>query len=269
MTDANRGLYRRRRTAARRRRRAALFFALAAALTVITVKAATRPEREDAVSDGVSWEHQVPDAQSLGVEDEYSQMLREVMEKNPEAAEFVENYDGPKDPDPELTLDAQAGEIPYLTQWDSRWGYMVYGAGLMGWTGCGPTALSMVAIGLTGDGSLTPAYVAGLAVRDGYCASGDGTSWTLFSQGAAELGLISKELPLWQPTVDRELDAGRPVICIMGKGHFTDEGHYIVLTGHSGDGYSVLDPYRPSNCHDWPWADIESEIRNLWSYEKV
>lgn len=277
---------RRRRKAARCRRAAALLLvALIIAVTAFTIRVLTPPKRESgkergqekpqaAGGESVAGTKGDGDAGETGGAgtapegDEYAEMLALVAEKNPEAMEFVENYEGSKEPDTELELTVTGGgEIPCLTQWDSRWGYMVYGAGLMGWTGCGPTALSMVAIGLTGDGTLTPAYVADFAVREGYCEEGNGTAWTLFSDGAEELGLTARELPLWEPTVDAELDAGRPIICIMGPGHFTDEGHYIVLTGHTDDDYSVLDPFRPSNCHEWAWEDFAGEIRNLWSYK--
>ena len=85
--------------------------------------------------------------------------------------------------------------------------------------------------------------------------------------GAALLGLRARELPLWEPTVRGELASGRPVICIMGPGHFTTTGHYIVITSCDADGYHVLDPARQTNCGPWSWEDISGEIRNLWSYE--
>ncbi len=192
-------------------------------------------------------------------------------EKNPEAAVFLDNFDGVKSFD--LSLDLSDDDafhalspLPYYTQWDPRWGYCQYGEGLMGWTGCGPTAMSMVAMGLTGDGSLTPAYVASFAIDNGYCVPGNGTSWTLFSEGAEKLGLTAKELPLWEATMRSELEAGHPIVCIMGPGHFTDAGHYIVLTGCDSEGFDVLDPFRPSNCKVWAYDDIAGEIRNLWSY---
>lgn len=194
--------------------------------------------------------------------------LKEVAKKNPEASVFVDNYDGVEEYDLSLDLSAEitTGKIPYFTQWDRRWGYCSYGEGLIGYTGCGPTALSLVAMGLTGDGTLTPAYVANLAISEGYCVPGNGTAWLLFSEGAEKLGLTAKELPLWESTMRDELDKGHPIICIMGPGHFTETGHYIVLTSCTDEGFNVLDPYRPSNCKVWAYADIEGEIRNLWSY---
>lgn len=194
--------------------------------------------------------------------------LNELSEKNPEASAFVDAYTGIEDYNLELDLSSEitVGTIPYLTQWDSRWGYCLYGEGLIGYTGCGPTALSMVAMGLTGDGTLTPAYIADYATRDGYCVPGDGTAWLLFSEGAEKLGLTARELPLSETTMRDELEDGHPIICVMGPGHFTETGHYIVIVSCDNEGFQVYDPNRPSNCKTWSYDEIYGEIRNLWSY---
>ena len=194
--------------------------------------------------------------------------LDELEDKNPEASAFVDAYLGIEDYDFGLDLSSEikAGTIPYFTQWDSRWGYCLYGEGLIGYTGCGPTALSMVAMGLTGDGALTPGYIAAFATREGYCVPGSGTAWLLFSEGAEKLGLTARELPLWESVIRDELSAGHPIICIMGPGHFTETGHYIVLTSCDDRGFMVLDPNRPSNNKIWTYDEIFGEIRNLWAY---
>ena len=202
--------------------------------------------------------------------DDYAiqETLKEVSEKNPEAAEYVANFNGIKDYDLDLDLSSEVtvGTIPYYTQWDSRWGYCQYGEGLIGYTGCGPTALSMVAMGLTGDGTLTPAYIADFATREGYCVPGNGTAWLLFSEGAEKLGLTARELPLSETTMRDELEDGHPIICVMGPGHFTETGHYIVIVSCDDEGFQVYDPNRPSNCKTWSYDEIYGEIRNLWSY---
>ncbi len=270
----------------RRRRRVTAFLAVALLLTAVSALAlSAKPKREESPDPPANGDGNVTDddAGSTGgvsdistvdapkYEGPYADVFAELLVKNPELEAFIEGFDGEEKPD--LTLDLgdelTDGEIPYLSQWDSRWGYCKYGSGLLGWTGCGPTALSMVAMGLTGDGTLTPAYVADLAIREGFCIAGAGTDWRLFSQGAAELGLTAKEIPLWEPTMRSELNAGRPIICIMGPGHFTDEGHYIVLTGCDEEGFHVLDPFRASNCVTWSYDDISGEIRNIWSYCKT
>ena len=208
-------------------------------------------------------------AQKGPAEDEITEALAALAEKNPETADYVRNYTGIQ-PCPEtVDLDAELAEdgVPLLMQWDERWGYCRYGDGLIGYTGCGPTCLSMVLLGLTGDETFHPAYVAQFAEDNGYCVPGNGTAWKLFSEGAAKLGLTAKELPLWEATMKSELAAGRPIICIMGKGDFTESGHYIVLTGYEDGEFTVLDPNRRENCHGWSYARLEGQIKNLWSYE--
>ena len=195
--------------------------------------------------------------------------LSELLEKNDEAADYVANFHGvteyPESVD--LSEELSQGGFPVIMQWDSRWGYCRYGTGLIGYTGCGPTCLSIVLLGLTGDDSYDPASVAAFATENGYCVPGNGTSWSLFSEGAEKLGLISAELPLHEGAMKAELDAGRPIIMIMGPGHFTDTGHFIVVTGYNEDGFTVIDPNRRSNCEkSWKYQDIQGEIRNLWSY---
>lgn len=195
--------------------------------------------------------------------------LAELAEKNKEAADFVSGFRGVTSP-PEsvdLTNDPRKDGFPILMQWDGRWGYCRYGTGLIGYTGCGPTCLSIVLIGLTGDESFDPASVAGFATDNGHCVPGNGTAWSLFSEGAEDLGLTAKELPLHEGTMKEELDAGRPIIMIMGPGHFTETGHFIVVTGYTEDGFTVIDPNRRSNCEKfWEYEDIKDEVRNLWSY---
>ena len=63
--------------------------------------------------------------------------------------------------------------------------------------GCGPTSLSMVATGLTGNTSFTPKYVADMSVNMGYYVDEVGTDWTLMTAGASELGINSAQLTNW------------------------------------------------------------------------
>lgn len=62
--------------------------------------------------------------------------LVELLERNPDAEEFVLNYPLKKTERFEIDLSGlPSGEIPLLFQWDERWGYTTYGDGLMGLTG--------------------------------------------------------------------------------------------------------------------------------------
>ena len=84
------------------------------------------------------------------------------------------------------------GVIPHLLQWDERWGYQIYGDNLIAVNGCGPTVISMVAAGLTGDNTVTPYKVAKFAEQNGYYEGDAGTSWALMTEGAAQFGIHGK-----------------------------------------------------------------------------
>ena len=85
--------------------------------------------------------------------DQYPEELLSLYERNNETETFVEEYPLKKEEEPEIDLSdlSSASEVPLLLQWDQRWGYHRYAGEVMGLSGCGPTALSMVAIFMTGD----------------------------------------------------------------------------------------------------------------------
>lgn len=219
-------------------------------------------EKEDAIEENEN------DSEPLNGE-LYPEEVLELLQKNPETKEFVENYPEKYDTvswEP-LTELAGSDQFPLLLQWDERWGYYPYGDGVMGLTGCGPTCLSMVSIYLLGDTSMTPPVIAEFSVDNGYCVPGHGTSWELMTDGATQLGLYADELPLNETTIAAHLQAGNPIICIMGPGDFTDGGHYIVLTDWENGMVTVKDPNSKSNsAKQWNFADIKDQIRNLWVY---
>ena len=168
-------------------------------------------------------------------------------------------------------------EIPCLYQWDTRWGYKEYGSGVMGLTGCGPTALSMVTMYLRQDITFTPDWMADFSTENGFSIEGNGTSWAIMSEGAIMLGLTVDDVPPVEDTMARELLNGRPIICVLGPGSFTDTGHYVVITGYEGEenDYGVYEggkfTMNDSNCIEhstrtWSFDDFASEINAMWSY---
>lgn len=201
----------------------------------------------------------------------YPEELREAAAANPEIADFVLAYPEKKGKAPAETIEELVkGEIPELIQWDERWGYTWYGDSVLGVTGCGPTALSMAAAGLTGNEALTPAAVAGFAEANGYYIEGTGTSWTLMTEGCLAFGIRGEELPLEEARIRQELEAGHPVICSMGPGDFTDKGHFIVLAGLEGDKLRVHDPNsRIRSRRLWDYRELEPQIKNLWCFRKA
>ena len=168
----------------------------------------------------------------------YPESLVQLYEKNEEARQFVLDYkkNGNNEQPIDISSDVTDGKIPLFLQWDERWGYRTYGDNFLAITGCGPTALSMVYVGLTGDTSMNPYAVAQMAQEDGFYVNGSGSSWSMMTELATKLGLSAQELSLNEDSIRQELSQGHPIICIMGPGDFTTSGHFIVLTGVDSDG---------------------------------
>ena len=209
---------------------------------------------------------------NLSIEEDWPEDILELLWNNPDAEEFALNYPLLKgtSQDADLSDLVGTGKVPKLYQWDERWGYSKYGDKAMGLTGCGPTCLSMVACYLTGDAAHSPDNMIRFALDNGYCSPGNGSSWTLFSQGAGKLGLTATELPLVKKTIFSHLEAGRQVICVMGPGVFTTAGHFIVMTGLKDGLICVNDPNSRANSQKlWDFDQISDQIRNLWMLEKA
>lgn len=200
---------------------------------------------------------------------EYPQELLDLMERNSETEDFVINYPINKDREFDIDLSKykNSSTVPLLMQWDERWGYEKYGSGMIAMTGCGPTCLSMVTIYLKHDTSFSPKAAAEFSTSHGYSIPGNGTAWTLMSEGGVTLGMNVKELPLDENRIMKNLEAGNPIICIMGPGDFTDGGHYIVMVGYKDGKIMVNDPNSRANSKKlWKYDDIKDQIRNLWAF---
>lgn len=208
-------------------------------------------------------------AQYSGISaDAYPESLRVLLEMNPETAAFVLQYPFEHDKDHEIDLSSYAGSesVPLFMQWDIRWGYIPYGSDVAAITACGPVCLSMVAYYLTGDEKMSPDKIMQFSIDNGYCIKGSGTAWKLISEGAGKLGLNAKELPLSEGVIRRQLEAGNPVICVMGPGVFTTTGHFIVLTGYEDGKFRVNDPNSLERSNRlWSYSEFQDQIRNLWA----
>lgn len=203
----------------------------------------------------------------------YPASLLELAEKKPETVDFVKNYShhleklDTKEPI-SIEPDYTQGEIPLFIQWDTRWGYEYYGNDFIAVNGCGPTALSMVAVGLTGNTHLNPKVIADFSYQQGYLVEGRGSSWDLMTKGALSLGLTSEELPLNDTTILNHLASGHPIIASMKPGDFTTSGHFIVLTGIAPNGDIIVnDPDSLIRSHQtWDLATLTKQIKNLWAF---
>ena len=258
-------LKRRKRSARKLRRLRRCIWLCAAALGLIAVlhiagsRTGTGRQQTVTARQERSWEQKdVPES------------LIELAERNPETITFVNDY---KNADINLETidisdDVVSGEIPLFLQWDERWGYAYYGDDFMAITGCGPTCLAMVYCGLANDTDMNPYAVAERAEAEGFYVEGSGSTWSMMTDLAKELGLTVNTVTFDETHIKTELQNGHPVICIMGPGDFTTTGHFIVLTGVDEDGsVHVNDPNSRNNSKKaWKLENIMPQIRNLWSY---
>ncbi|MCD7829364.1 MAG: C39 family peptidase [Clostridiales bacterium] len=202
-------------------------------------------------------------------EDAIPERLLQLVINNIETIDFVADYptNHSKSAKIDLSDEAKSGQVPLLLQWDERWGYAAYGDGLMGYTGCGPTCLSMVALYLTGDADITPLAVANYADEAGYYTDGVGSAWTLMSEGCEHFGLTATEMYVSESDMAEMLEAGHPLICAVGAGDFTASGHFIVIYGYSDGAFLINDPNSPIRSgQTWSYETLSSQIKNIWYY---
>ncbi len=126
----------------------------------------------------------------------------------------------------------------------------------------------MVASGLTGRKDITPYVVARYSEENGYLSAENDTAWSLMTEGCQHFGLIGTQLGLDETAMANTLDAGYPIICSVGPGDFTENGHFIVLTGYENGAFHVNDPNsRIRSERVWTFDELQDQIWNLWYFE--
>lgn len=200
---------------------------------------------------------------------DYPENVTELLDKNPETIGFVEDYGIKKNQLPADTIGDELvqGEIPLLLQWDERWGYAPYGSSIIAVSGCGPTCMAMVAAGLNQDPSITPAKTAEYSAANGYLDEENNTYWSFMEEACVNWNLQFESVELDETKVAAHLNAGHPIICSVGPGDFTQNGHFIVLTGYKNGSVTINDPFSRANSNQiWAFADIQDQIKAMWAY---
>ena len=139
-------------------------------------------------------------------------------------------------------------DLIYYNQSDEAWAAKPFGRDSIGGYGCGPTALAMV-IASTVDETATPESVAAWAARAGYSSLHSGSQLSIVSGAAAHYGLdcVSIGVPD-ADTLYTLLSGGGVIVALMGPGHFTGRGHFILLHGVTlSGGILVADPNSRDN----------------------
>ncbi len=140
-------------------------------------------------------------------------------------------------------LTGGVADVVYFCQSDPEWADQPYGTDPIGPYGCGPTAMAIAVATLT-DEDTDPAKMAAWAVEHGYWARRSGSYHAIVQGTARGFGLEAEAVT--ERTVEElydRLSSGHMMVALMGKGHFTDGGHFILLRGMTLTGeILVADP---------------------------
>lgn len=211
---------------------------------------------------------------SLGREGtEVTNKIVKLAVSDPEAIDYVVGFitKYPQDAYEAYTETVNKGTVPLLYQWDPRWGYIEYSGTTFGCTGCGPTTLSMVYMGVTGSNDMSPGDMAKLANEHGYETDNEGTMNQFFVEEAAGLGMQVDVLDVETEALTDALKDGKVIICNVGPGDFTDYGHFIVISGLTSDGdLKINDPFSSVNsAKNWDPDEVVEQTVALYAYSEA
>ncbi|MCM1149585.1 MAG: C39 family peptidase [Butyricicoccus sp.] len=152
--------------------------------------------------------------------------------------------------------------VTYFCQADERWCELPFGTDTIGPYGCGPTALAMAVSSMTGE-TVDPEQMAQRAFELGCWAKGHGSWHSIVNIVAADFGLASEGFEGRDAdSLINALVSGKLLVALMGPGHFTDGGHFILLRGVTLSGeILVADPNsRERSLTAWDPEIILSEL---------
>ena len=67
--------------------------------------------------------------------------------------------------------------------------------------------------------------------------------------------------------MEETVDNGGLIICAVGPGNFTDEGHFIVIRGISDGMLTINDPFSKANSRKkWDYNTVAPQVLQVWTY---
>ena len=154
----------------------------------------------------------------------------------------------------------------YYMQTDPRWGNKIYGGeDTIAKYACGPTSMAIVVSSLT-DIGIDPEQMSAWAFGKGYWYPQSGSLHSVVNGTAKAFGLKSEGVGNDSDTpekVKKALKNGDMVVVLMGKGHFTKGGHFIVLRGITAEGKILVADCnsRENTMTEWDFETIQSEAK--------
>lgn len=143
----------------------------------------------------------------------------------------------------------------YYSQKDSKWGGLPYGkTSTIAESGCGPTCVAMVASTFTSN-HITPEDACSWAEENGQYCEGSGSFHSVIAAGGEHYGFTVTPIKTnKKETITKSLQDGKLIVALMGKGHFTSSGHFILLKGITDSGKILV-------------SDSNSRLRSLKTWD--
>lgn len=138
--------------------------------------------------------------------------------------------------------------VVYYNQGDPAWRDKPFGTDYIGKYACGPTVMAMAAATLT-DADTDPAKMSVWAYENGYWCSESGSYPSLIEGACKAFGIKCRYAQDCDVKVLRaHLGGGGLAVALVGPGHFTNGGHFILLHGAAPGGeVLVADPNSRDN----------------------
>lgn len=122
-------------------------------------------------------------------------------------------------------------DLVYYNQTSPDWADLPYGSDDIGRYGCGPTAMAMVVSSMT-EHIVEPPEMASWAADTRHWAKSSGSYLSIVKDAAQAHGLTAYSIVDHTPdAIFSTLFRGDLIVVLMGPGHFTQSGHFMVIHG--------------------------------------
>lgn len=184
----------------------------------------------------------------------------------------IEDLDTPLEALPENRIydyitDSTLGPLIYYSQRDSRWNNYLYGGSdPIEDYGCGPTTVAMLISSFTSE-EITPPEMADWAVENGQFSRGNGSFHSLIPKALSAYGFVVESVKDRSVEhVSALLGEGNILVALMGRGTFTDNGHFILITDLLDDQtVRIADPNSYENStKKWQLSQLLSELKKTY-----
>ncbi|MCI8513062.1 MAG: hypothetical protein HFI93_00285 [Lachnospiraceae bacterium] len=170
------------------------------------------------------------------------------------------------DSDYQVMLNTAMGPMLYYHQADSHWGDYLYGGmDPMRQYGCGPTVVAMLINAFT-QTPVNPIEMADWSAANGYYAPQSGSYHSIILNALSAHGLkVESAAGINRDTAVQLLQSGHVLVALMGKGTFSNGGHFIIITNILENGnVCIADCGNYDNtAMEWNLDQILAELKHV------